>query len=135
MSEGESVTVELSDDGKTLTVTANDSEAPVLTITIDNDGNYDITQHRPIEQADGTDINDLVLPVLAKDTDGDSGTANINITINDALPATGADASINIKEEGLPTVTPGVIVFTPNSDSIESYEFDLKLLTTQHGAH
>ncbi|GEM79227.1 retention module-containing protein [Vibrio superstes] len=129
MSEGESVTVELSDDGKTLTVTANDSEAPVLTVTIDNDGNYDITQHRPIEQADGTDINDLVLPVLAKDTDGDSGTANINITINDAIPPTGADANVNIKEEGLPTVTNGAIVFTPNSDSIESYEFDPAVAT------
>ncbi|GEA50749.1 type I secretion C-terminal target domain-containing protein [Vibrio inusitatus NBRC 102082] len=127
MSEGETVVLELSDDGKTLTVTAVGSDAPVLTITIDNAGNYDITQHRPIEQLTGTDSNELTLPVLAKDTDGDSGSANINITINDTLPSTGADANVNVKEEGLPTVTDGVIVFTPNSDSIETYEFDLAI--------
>lgn len=124
MSEGEAVTLDLSGDGKTLTVTSVGSNEPVLTVTIDNDGNYDITQHRPIEQASGTDINDLTLPVLAKDTDGDSGTANINITINDALPPTGVDANLNVKEEGLPTVSNGAITFTPNSDSIETYEFD-----------
>lgn len=129
MSEGEAVSLDLSGDGKTLTVTSVGSDEPVLTITIDNDGNYDITQHRPIEQALGTDINDLVLPVLAEDTDGDTGTANINIIINDALPATGADATVNVKEEGLPTVSDGTIVFTPNSDSIETYEFDPSIAT------
>ncbi|MFA0457806.1 retention module-containing protein [Vibrio breoganii] len=124
MSEGEGVTLSLSNDGKTLTVVGTDSADPVLTVTIDNSGNYDITQHRPIEQDSATDINDLVLPVLAKDSDGDSGSANINITINDAVAPTGADANINVKEEGLPTVTNGEIIFTPSSDSIETYEFD-----------
>ncbi|ANO34849.1 hypothetical protein A6E01_16800 [Vibrio breoganii] len=124
MSEGESVTLSLSNDGKTLTVVGAGSAEPVLTVTIDNGGNYDITQHRPIEQDSGTDINDLVLPVLAEDSDGDSGSANINITINDAVAPTGADANINVKEEGLPTVTNGEILFTPSSDSIETYEFD-----------
>ncbi|PMO56542.1 hypothetical protein BCT07_14735 [Vibrio breoganii] len=124
MSEGEGVTLSLSNDGKTLTVVGTDSAEPVLTVTIDNGGNYDITQHRPIEQDSATDINDLVLPVLAKDSDGDSGSANINITINDAIAPTGADANINVKEEGLPTVTNGEIIFTPSSDSIETYEFD-----------
>ncbi|MEZ9898827.1 retention module-containing protein [Vibrio breoganii] len=124
MSEGEGVTLSLSNDGKTLTVVGTDSAEPVLTVTIDNGGNYDITQHRPIEQDSATDINDLVLPVLAKDSDGDSGSANINITINDAVAPTGADANINVKEEGLPTVTNGEILFTPSSDSIETYEFD-----------
>ncbi|MDN3715835.1 retention module-containing protein [Vibrio breoganii] len=124
MSEGEGVTLSLSNDGKTLTVVGIDSAEPVLTVTIDNGGNYDITQHRPIEQDSATDINDLVLPVLAKDSDGDSGSANINITINDAIAPTSADANINVKEEGLPTVTNGEIIFTPSSDSIETYEFD-----------
>ncbi|OED97268.1 retention module-containing protein, partial [Vibrio breoganii] len=124
MSEGEGVTLSLSNDGKTLTVVGTDSAEPVLIVTIDNGGNYDITQHRPIEQDSATDINDLVLPVLAKDSDGDSGSANINITINDAIAPTGADANINVKEEGLPTVTNGEIIFAPSSDSIETYEFD-----------
>ncbi|MEZ9132152.1 retention module-containing protein [Vibrio breoganii] len=130
MSEGEGVTLSLSNDGKTLTVVGTDSAEPVLTVTIDNGGNYDITQHRPIEQDSGTDINDLVLPVLAKDSDGDSGSANINITINDATSPVGTDVNVNFKEEGLPLeITGQQIEFAPASDSIETYEFDPTSIT------
>ncbi|MEZ9510000.1 retention module-containing protein [Vibrio breoganii] len=130
MSEGEGVTLSLSNDGKTLTVVGTDSAELVLTVTIDNGGNYDITQHRPIEQDSASDINDLVLPVLAKDSDGDSDSANINITINDATSPVGTDVNVNFKEEGLPLeITGQQIEFAPASDSIETYEFDPTSIT------
>ncbi|PMG91723.1 hypothetical protein BCS96_10660 [Vibrio breoganii] len=130
MSEGEGVTLSLSNDGKTLTVVGTDSAEPVLIVTIDNGGNYDITQHRPIEQDSASDINDLVLPVLAKDSDGDSDSANINITINDATSPVGTDVNVNFKEEGLPLeITGQQIEFAPASDSIETYEFDPTSIT------
>ncbi|WP_261818074.1 retention module-containing protein [Vibrio gallicus] len=124
LSEGESVSVALTNGNKTLTVTGADSDALILSVSIDNDGNYDITQHRPIEQNGATNSNNLVLPVLAKDSDGDSGSAAINITINDALAPSGEDANLNVQEQGLPTISSGEIVFSVNSDSIESYRFD-----------
>ncbi|OBT09449.1 hypothetical protein A9264_09280 [Vibrio sp. UCD-FRSSP16_10] len=129
-SEGNPTSVSLSNGNKTITVT-NSSDEKVLEVTINDDGSYVLTQFKPIEQDELTNLTDLTLPVLAKDSDGDSGSANINIKINDAGDPSGTDVNVNFKEEGLPLeITDQSIAFTPASDSIETYTFDATSITS-----
>ncbi|CAM4145776.1 retention module-containing protein [Vibrio neonatus] len=126
LSEGLATDVVLSNSNKTLTVIVDgDPDQKVLEVTIDDDGEYVVTQFKPIEQDTLSNLTELILPVLAKDSDGDSGTANINIKINDAGNPVGTDINVNFKEEGLPLeISDQQIVFTPASDSIETYQLD-----------
>ncbi|CAM3049257.1 retention module-containing protein [Vibrio rarus] len=129
-SEGSPTSVALSNGNKTITVT-NAMNEKVLEVTIGDDGRYVVTQFKPIEQDELTNLTDLVLPVLAKDSDGDFGSANINIKINDAGDPLGTDVNVNFKEQGLPLeITDQSIAFSPASDAIESYTFDATSITS-----
>ena len=67
-------------DGNTITVTGENDE-PILSITVDMDGNYTVMQYEPIDQ-DAGDV-DLNLNVTAIDDDGDSASGSFNIVIVD----------------------------------------------------
>ena len=76
---------------------------PILTITVNTDGSYDIVQTAPLEQSntDGDDIN-LNLELNAIDKDGDSsnsGTLVVNIL--DGVDPTGVDTTVTIDEADL----------------------------------
>ncbi|MFA0698309.1 hypothetical protein, partial [Vibrio sp. 10N.222.49.C9] len=107
-------------DAKTLVVTSLSGEE-VLRVTIDNDGNYLVTQSQPIEQDPTTDLTKLVLPVIASDSEGDSGSANININITDNVAPTAPTSPVAYIETGeVGQTNTGNISFTPGSDAVET---------------
>lgn len=76
---------------------------PVLTITMDNDGSFDVVQTAPLEQAnDPDDTIHLALDVIAIDKDGDlSESAQALIDIIDGQDPTGTGTTVDITEGDL----------------------------------
>ncbi|GAM59537.1 hypothetical protein JCM19231_2834 [Vibrio ishigakensis] len=126
VSNGESVTLELT-DSKTLVVTSG-SGAEVLRVTIDNDGNYDVIQSQPIEQ-DSSDLTKLILPVIASDSEMDTGTADITINILDNVAPTAETSTVEYTETGDANQSNGgTILFSPGSDAVETIVIDPAVL-------
>ncbi|HIF9315135.1 TPA: retention module-containing protein, partial [Photobacterium damselae] len=99
-SNGEPTTVEV--NGNSLTVLDAQGQ-PVLTVTVANDGSYEVTVTGPLDQGDSESI-DLDLNVTATDTDGDSTSGIANITITDGSDAVGGEEiAITITEGDLDT--------------------------------
>ncbi|HIF9351762.1 TPA: retention module-containing protein, partial [Photobacterium damselae] len=99
-SNGEPTTVEV--NGNSLTVLDAQGQ-PVLTVTVANDGSYEVTVTGPLDQGDSESI-DLDLNVTATDSDGDSTSGVANITITDGSDAVGGEEiAITITEGDLDT--------------------------------
>ncbi|WP_110410697.1 hypothetical protein [Vibrio rumoiensis] len=73
---------------------------PVMSVTIDADGNYTVTQYQPIDQ-DDSDITNIALNVSGTDDDGDTANGTINIVINDGGNAEDVSDEVTIEEGDL----------------------------------
>ncbi|WP_145981760.1 DUF5801 repeats-in-toxin domain-containing protein [Vibrio algivorus] len=97
---------------------------PILTITIQNDGTFEVTQTAALEQANNPDDTiHLQLDVTAFDKDGDQsnlGQANIDI-IDGINPTFAQDAGTEL-QENIDTQT-GEVPLTVGSDNIETLVF------------
>ncbi len=93
-SNGEATTYSV--DGNDLTLVDTDGNT-VLSVTIDAQGNYVVTQEQPIDQNDG-DITDIALNVHGTDDDGDTANGTINIHITDGDNAADVTDTINVDE-------------------------------------
>ncbi|MGY6273681.1 choice-of-anchor K domain-containing protein, partial [Achromobacter denitrificans] len=95
-SGGQPVAWTLSPDGHTLTGMADGK--PVITVTIDNAGHYDITLNAPIDHPGKgvEDVKSFDIGVKVTDALGASDTANIKVSIEDDMPANNPDSSANV---------------------------------------
>ncbi|WP_110410717.1 hypothetical protein [Vibrio rumoiensis] len=94
-------TVALANDPSTLTLLDVDNN-PVMSVTIDVDGNYTVTQYQPIDQ-DDSEITKIALNVSGTDDDGDTANGTINIVINDGANAEDVSDEVTIEEGDLET--------------------------------
>lgn len=114
-SNGNPTVLEISADGKTLTLYEDtdgdgvgNKEVLVVTIT-DTDGNYEATLYGPIDQIDGenaeSDNTQFEIKVTATDTDDDTASGTIIINVADGTNASGAgvDAKLDVTEGDLVT--------------------------------
>ncbi|WP_110410695.1 hypothetical protein [Vibrio rumoiensis] len=92
-------TAALANDPSTLTLLDVDNN-PVMSVTIDADGNYTVTQYQPIDQ-DDSDITNIALNVSGTDDDGDTANGTINIVINDGGNAEDVSDEVTIEEGDL----------------------------------
>ncbi|WP_238091972.1 retention module-containing protein, partial [Photobacterium leiognathi] len=77
-------------------------ESEVLTITIEKDGKYTVTQHQALEQDNKAGDNiQLDLGIKATDFDNDSTSSAISITIQDGALAAGGKLSAEVTEPTL----------------------------------
>ncbi|TVO36814.1 type I secretion C-terminal target domain-containing protein [Vibrio algivorus] len=112
---------------------------PILTITVNTDGSYEIVQTAPLEQlnSDGDQIN-LNLELNAIDKDGDpsnSGTLVVNII--DGADPTGVDTTVTIDEadlspDGYPVSSPATS-FTLNQTTDKLVASTLTIESTTLG--
>ncbi|WP_272158856.1 retention module-containing protein [Vibrio algivorus] len=104
-SNGQTTSVELSDDGHTLTIVDEDGN-PVMEVTIDQNGDYEVNQSQPIDQiSEDGDISDIPINVEVEDADGDVGKGTITIHDTDGVNAQGGgEIDAGMVEEDL---TPG----------------------------
>lgn len=98
-SGGEPVTWTLSPDGHTLTGSADGK--PVVDVTLNNQGDYSVTLHAPLEHPEGDDANLLGfgIPVTVTDNHGASGSSTIFVTVQDSVPLAILDKD-DITEDG-----------------------------------
>ncbi|MCG3863750.1 MULTISPECIES: retention module-containing protein, partial [unclassified Photobacterium] len=81
---------------------ASSPESEVLTITIEKDGKYTVTQHQALEQDNKAGDNiQLDLGIKATDFDNDSTSSAISITIQDGSLAAGGKLSAEVTEPTL----------------------------------
>ncbi|MCF7353502.1 hypothetical protein [Vibrio sp. CK2-1] len=101
-SDGQATSVIVSEDGHTLTIVDADDN-PVMDVTIDQEGNYDVKQYQPIDQVEQVDdILDIDLNVEVEDADGDVGKGTITINDADGTNATGGGSiSVDFTEGDL----------------------------------
>jgi large repetitive protein len=113
--------------GNTINVRLVSDNSLVLTVEIDNAGNYTVTQYQALNQPTATNLNALALDVIATDKDGDiSNNGQVLITINDGPdPILEADAGTNITEIMTQQAVNGQISVNVGSDNIESATFEL----------
>ncbi|MCF7352693.1 type I secretion C-terminal target domain-containing protein [Vibrio sp. CK2-1] len=86
--------------------TPGNQASPILTITIQNDGTFEVTQTAPLEQANNPDDTiHLQLDVTAFDKDGDqSNLGQANIDIIDGQDPIGTGTTVDITEGDLSPV-------------------------------
>ncbi|WP_110410719.1 hypothetical protein [Vibrio rumoiensis] len=96
-SNGEETTVLV--DGNTVTLSDLDGN-DVLTVAIDENGKYVVTQYQPIDQ-DDSEITKIALNVSGTDDDGDTAKGTINIVINDGANAEDVSDQVTIEEGDL----------------------------------
>ncbi len=96
MSGGQSVHWALTDNGHTLTGTAGGST--VMTITIDNGGEYHVNLLKPIKHADTTseDVKSFDVGVQVKDSHGATGTSTLTVNVEDDSPANNPNADSDL---------------------------------------
>ncbi|WED28287.1 retention module-containing protein [Vibrio sp. DW001] len=152
-SNGNATEIVISDDGLTLTLVdkTGNTDVVVLTVTIDpTNQNYTILQSAAIDQV-GVDANDLGsvllnIPVIVEDTDGDTTTNFIDVTINDGTdPIISEVQNVRLEESGIDKTSGQVegssdyletehdsttISVTQNVDNIEKFEVDLAQLNS-----
>ncbi|PWC09406.1 hemagglutinin, partial [Brenneria roseae subsp. americana] len=114
-SGGETVKWALSPDGKTLTGSV--SEGVVLTVSINNQGEYDVALLRPVDHPDVTKEDTLDFNVGVKVTDqyGNSSSTTLNITVEDDSPqASEYKEAITLND--IPDIYTGTINFGGTND-------------------
>ncbi|MHA3905300.1 retention module-containing protein [Castellaniella sp. WN] len=96
MSGGQSVHWTLTDNGHTLTGTAGGST--VMTITIDNGGEYHVNLLQPIKHADTTseDVKSFDVGVKVTDSHGATGTSTLTVNVEDDSPANNPNADSDL---------------------------------------
>jgi T1SS-143 domain-containing protein len=97
----------LSNNGQMLTGTAGNGGPTIITITIDNQGNWTTTLSGHLDHPPGAGENTLLItvPVDATDNHGNIGSpGSLGITVEDDTPiASGATVSATVSEEALPS--------------------------------
>ncbi|MCM5510483.1 retention module-containing protein, partial [Vibrio sp. SCSIO 43169] len=133
LSDNQTTTATLSDDGTTITLTADGSGDTVLTVSVDTQGQYEYQQFKPLEH-NGSDTISLSLPTTIVDYDQDTVTNDLNIEITDG------DNSVITNVDGLSLDESGVaggsqvgtavvsgsgsITATAGSDIIDHFELE-----------
>ncbi|CAM2780587.1 Serralysin G [Vibrio mytili] len=124
------------DGSFTYTATADNGTTvePVFTLIVNTDGTYNFTLEGPIDHAqNGEDQLTLNFPIIATDSDGDTSTETIPVTITDDIPTITAVEAItvdeddlaNIGSDGLNSVSiDGHFTTTQGSDRVVSYQLD-----------
>jgi T1SS-143 domain-containing protein len=106
-SDGVQIVWTLSNNGQTLTGTAGNSGPTIITVTIDNSGNWTTTLSGPLDHPTGNGENALLItvPVDATDNHGNiAAPGSLAVTVEDDTPvASGATISATVSEEALPT--------------------------------
>ncbi|WP_275666041.1 retention module-containing protein [Vibrio sp. Isolate23] len=133
LSDNQSTTATLSDDGTTITLTADGSGDTVLTVSVDTQGQYEYQQFKPLEH-NGSDTISLSLPTTIVDYDQDTVTNDINIEITDGdNPVITNVDGLSLDESGVAggsqvgTVAvsgSGSITATAGSDIIDHFELE-----------
>ena len=102
-SDGRPVLWDISDDGHTLTGSTKDAGntvgRDVITVTIDNDGNYTVKLLAPIEHPGHdvqNDVESFDVKVKVTDSHGAAGTSNLTIHIQDDAPANNPNAGSDL---------------------------------------
>ena len=98
----------------TLVGTINNGTTPILTVTIDNSGNYIVTLDGPIDHLDSAseDIKTIAVPVAVSDGHATTPTTLL-VTFDDDAPTATDEASQNVAEGA--TVT-GTLDFVQGAD-------------------
>ena len=78
----DSIVWNLTNNDQTLTGTTQNGGDEIMTVTIDNDGNYTTTLKGPIDHQDTTKEDTLKIPVTVTVSDGDSNTPDVSSTLN-----------------------------------------------------
>ncbi len=116
--------------GSTITVVRSDNQSLVLTIEINPDGRYTVSQYQALNQENALDQTQLALVLTTTDKDGDvSNVSELIININDgANPELGIDTGTRIIEKDQDIATPqtvaGRIPVDVGSDQIAAMEFE-----------
>ncbi|MBW8186544.1 T1SS-143 repeat domain-containing protein [Shewanella nanhaiensis] len=133
--QGVSISYTLSDGGRTLTAHTGDPAIPVFVINLSNTWNgeadslnqdYSFTLYQAFDQL-GNDQFDF--SIIATDFDGDSTTANLNITVNDSSSAVIDNIKLTVSE--LPSVTAfddtdqGLFNVSASKDSLVDIKFNI----------
>jgi len=102
-SDGRPVHWDISDDGHTLTGSTKDTGNTVghdvITVTIDDNGNYTVKLLAPIEHPGHNPQNDVTsfdVRVKVTDSQGSTGTSNLTIHIQDDAPANNPNADSDL---------------------------------------
>lgn len=133
LSDNQSTTATLSDDGTTITLTADGSGDTVLTVSVDAQGQYEYQQFKPLEH-NGSDTISLSLPTTIVDYDQDTVTNDINIEITDGdNPVITNVDGLSLDESGVAGGSQvgtavvsgsGSITATAGSDIIDHFELE-----------
>ena len=108
-------------DTGTLIGSANGS--PVITISVDNTGHYDVTLAKPLDHPLNSIEDTLSFGINVTVTDGRGGSANANlaITIDDDMPRVSTvDASSSVVEGFSSTAQDNVVLILDRSGSMSS---------------
>ena len=81
-SDGDTIDWSLSNNGHTLTGTTHNGGQEILTVSIDDDGNYTTTLKGPIDHPDISTEDTVTIPVAVTVSDGDSHTPDASSTLN-----------------------------------------------------
>ncbi|WP_447918950.1 retention module-containing protein [Achromobacter aegrifaciens] len=116
-SGGQPVTWTLSANGQTLTGMADGK--PVITVTIDNAGNYNIKLDAPIDHPTKgvEDVQSFNIGVKVTDAQGASGTGSITVNIEDDMPVVQPNAPVSVQTTGIPDVYTGKVSFAGTESS------------------
>ncbi|AIU68525.1 autotransporter adhesin [Vibrio coralliilyticus] len=133
LSDNQSTTATLSDDGTTITLTADGSGDTVLTVSVDTQGQYEYQQFKPLEH-NGSDTISLSLPTTIVDYDQDTVTNDLNIEITDGdNPVITNVDGLSLDESGVAGGSQvgtavvsgsGSITATAGSDIIDHFELE-----------
>ncbi|PSV02738.1 hypothetical protein C0W80_07040 [Photobacterium leiognathi subsp. mandapamensis] len=116
--------------GSTITVVRSDNQSLVLTIEINTDGRYTVSQYQALNQENALDQTQLALALTTTDKDGDvSNVRELVININDGTnPELGIDTGTRIVEQDQDIATPqtvaGRIPVDVGSDQIAAMAFE-----------
>ncbi|MFV0573941.1 MAG: retention module-containing protein, partial [Vibrio sp.] len=85
----------LAADPTTIVLVDSDNN-PVLTVHIDPQGNYTVTQDQPIDQKSADDMTHIALNVSGTDDDGDTANGTIHINIADGAVSEGGSDEVTV---------------------------------------
>ncbi|MDR7948927.1 type I secretion C-terminal target domain-containing protein, partial [Achromobacter aegrifaciens] len=116
-SGGKPVAWTLSPDGQTLVGQADGKT--VITVTIDNAGNYNIKLNAPIDHPTKgvEDVQSFDIGVRVTDAQGASGTGSITVNIEDDMPVVQPNAPVSVQTTNIPDVYTGKVSFAGSQTS------------------
>jgi T1SS-143 domain-containing protein len=133
-SGGDTIDWSVSGDGKTLTGITHNGGETVLTVTIDNDGNYTTTLDKPFDHPDTTTEDTLTIPISVTVSDGDSETSDVtstlNVVVEDDSPIA-QDSETTVLASTAP-VTTNVIVIYDRSGSMNENPQGTEVYADRH---